>query len=335
MILLSFIVPVYNVERHLSRCLDSLLKQNIPHSNYEIITVNDGSTDDSLNILNEYTSKHENIKTYTKANGGLSSSRNYGLSKCRGKYIWMVDSDDSIKENCLNELLDFTTKQDIDFLSIPMNEIIDNKIILGNNKKKPIDVIINQYEYLEDFMIEHSACCFIVKRDIIIENNIFFIEKIIHEDYDFVIRLLEKCNRITSYQKLGGIYNYYIGRTGSITTEMSKDGYIKTLDSFYISIKLLLEKYRDKTNRYTYCVSPYIDNMKCYALSYLLKSTITYNDKKRYYEKYKAANFFKIDKTRLTSTKVYIASYIYRCPFLYKTLMLLVFSKFNKKSYTL
>ena len=101
---LSFIVPVYNVEKYLEECLDSLLDQDIEKSDYEIICVNDGSTDGSLAILREYEAKYANIRVIDKKNGGVSSVRNAGIEAAKGDYVWMVDSDDLIAHYFLAHL---------------------------------------------------------------------------------------------------------------------------------------------------------------------------------------------------------------------------------------
>lgn len=102
--ILSIIVPVYNVEKYLRDCLDSLLMQDLSENEYEIICVNDGSTDSSPAILDEYAEKHANVRVIHKQNGGVSSARNRGLVEAIGEYVWFVDSDDCIASNCLKYL---------------------------------------------------------------------------------------------------------------------------------------------------------------------------------------------------------------------------------------
>lgn len=101
---LSFIVPVYNAEVYLSECLDSLLRQDIPQEDYEIICVNDGSKDGSLAVLQDYQSRFPNIRIIDKENGGVTTARNAGLAAAQGDYIWFVDADDFLKENVLHRL---------------------------------------------------------------------------------------------------------------------------------------------------------------------------------------------------------------------------------------
>ena len=98
---ISIIIPVYNAEKYLSQCLDSLLEQGIPKEHYEIICINDGSRDASLSILKAYADKYQNIVLVDKENEGVSVTRNIGLDVARGKYIWFVDSDDWIAKDFL------------------------------------------------------------------------------------------------------------------------------------------------------------------------------------------------------------------------------------------
>lgn len=101
----SFIVPVYNVESYLERCLDSLLDQT--YDNFEIICVNDGSTDSSLKILNDYSAKYSKIHIVSQENKGLGEARNTGVKYATGNYIWFIDSDDWIEEKSLSLLTEF------------------------------------------------------------------------------------------------------------------------------------------------------------------------------------------------------------------------------------
>ena len=103
---LSFIIPVYNVEKYVAECLDSLLDQDIPQEDYEILCINDGSTDGSLAILREYEAKYANIRVIDKENGGVSSARNVGIEAAKGDYVWMADSDDLIAHHILAYLRD-------------------------------------------------------------------------------------------------------------------------------------------------------------------------------------------------------------------------------------
>ena len=113
-LMLSMVVPVYNQEKYLRECLDSLLHQDVAPETYEIICVNDGSTDSSLQILEEYAEQFSNIRIIDKTNGGVSSARNAGIDAAQGKYLWFIDSDDYIKENFLGHLFNLIRQYDPD-----------------------------------------------------------------------------------------------------------------------------------------------------------------------------------------------------------------------------
>ena len=113
---LSFIVPVFNTEAYLSQCLDSLLAQ--APGDYEIICVNDGSTDGSADILASYARSHPNLVVIHQPNSGVAAARNTGLAAARGRYIWFVDSDDLIRENALSMLARALNEKDCDLLEI-------------------------------------------------------------------------------------------------------------------------------------------------------------------------------------------------------------------------
>lgn len=104
---LSIIIPIYNVEKYIERCAESVLNQNVPPSQYEVIFVNDGTKDNSVEILKKAINFniHSNFQIRDKENGGLSSARNFGLEHATGDYVWFVDSDDWIESNCLAKIV--------------------------------------------------------------------------------------------------------------------------------------------------------------------------------------------------------------------------------------
>lgn len=96
MIKLTIIIPVYNVEKYVGRCIESCLKQDLSPKEYEILVVNDGSKDGSIDIVRRYARENENIRIIEQENAGLSAARNHGIKEARGEYLWFVDSDDDI-----------------------------------------------------------------------------------------------------------------------------------------------------------------------------------------------------------------------------------------------
>ena len=128
MIKVSVIVPVYNVEKYLEKCLDSLVNQTLKE--IEIIIVNDGSPDNSHKIIDKYTKKYKNIKAYLKENGGLSDARNYGLKKASGEYIAFLDSDDFVKEDMYQKMYEKAKSGNFDMIVCDLNYKSENSSVI-------------------------------------------------------------------------------------------------------------------------------------------------------------------------------------------------------------
>ena len=123
---LTIIIPVYNVENHLSRCLDSIFVGNNIDGEFEVIAVDDGSTDNSYGILQEYTFRYKQLKIYHQENQGSSVARNKALDVATGKYIMFVDSDDFVEKDSINTILQEAIKTDIDILFYDFNIISED-----------------------------------------------------------------------------------------------------------------------------------------------------------------------------------------------------------------
>jgi glycosyltransferase involved in cell wall biosynthesis len=217
---LSIIVPVFNVEKYLEKCLLSLLSQDIHVSEYEIIVVNDGSTDSSLSIAQALAEQHSNIKIINQENKGLGGARNTGIAKAIGQYILFVDSDDTIEVNSLGRLLEYIQMNHLDMLRfdfqsyLPDGQIIDKKknatfaIDFGQEVLSGSDFIANKLGW---------ACyvwVFLYNADFLKRTKELFQEHLYFEDLDWLPRVLSKAKRVTSIPY--HVYNY-LQRPASIT----------------------------------------------------------------------------------------------------------------------
>lgn len=139
MVAISIIIPVYNIEKYLNQCLDSILAQTF--EDYEIICVNDGSKDDSLKILQEYALKYSKIKVISQENGGSGSARNNGLSKAQGKYVQFLDGDDYFEPKMLETLYNLAEKHQADMAVCSSKKVDDEGNILElNNPNSPLNL---------------------------------------------------------------------------------------------------------------------------------------------------------------------------------------------------
>lgn len=221
---LSIIIPVYNVEAYLEECLQSILQQDVPYNDYEIIIINDGSTDNSAAILHEAGKLHSNILIIEQENAGVSAARNAGLEIAKGNYLMFVDSDDYIESNTLNNLLTFAEQYDVDLLQYECN--ISGIATDYTETDQPLSTIV--FDTKEEYI---NACFFskemwhaemwrfLFKNSLIKEKCILFDREIMMgEDQLFTLQHIFYATKIAyTSQK---IYNYRI-RQGSAMNSFS------------------------------------------------------------------------------------------------------------------
>lgn len=218
--LISIIVPVYNAEEYLVRCLDSLIEQS--YHKLEIILIDDGSADKSENICMEYANKDNRIKYYRKENGGAASARNFGIGKATGKYIGFVDSDDIIHKdmfktlygNMFNNKADLSICEVVRFTDIP-RYTNENKI-----------TIYDQVETLKILLEDKKICSYSVnklcKRELI--KDIKYPEEKLQEDVGTIYKFIIKSKRVVySNSQLYGYYTRSDSITNSLTSKFIYD----------------------------------------------------------------------------------------------------------------
>ena len=233
--LVSIIIPVYNAERTLCKCLDSILEQDF--NNYEIILVNDGSKDSSLDICNEYGSKHHNISVINQNNAGVSSARNAGLDVAKGDWITFIDSDDYIEDgffNCLD-----TYNEDLIILNSrnlsPTGDMSDSLFSKTNKQLHEKSGITHFISNNIDNTLFRGPCAKFYKKGLI--KDIRFDTKMkVGEDSHFVFRYL--CN-IKSIQYLGNKAHYVIRLSG----QESNVKYSSSIDYCIDSLRKLFQAY--------------------------------------------------------------------------------------------
>lgn len=218
----SIIVPVYNVEKYIAKCLDSLVNQTL--SDIEVIVVNDGSPDNSQTIIDDYVAKYPDIiKSYTKENGGQGSARNYGLKKATGEYIGYVDSDDYVRKDMFETLYNKATQEKLDIV------ICGNYVVYENLTKKKIE--LNNY-VLEDkhdnaFFGKLGVCNKIYKKSLV--QKLAFRSKKWYEDLDFTVKALSSAKKVDYVDE--PLY-YYLYREGSTMNNSNIQRNLEILDAF-------------------------------------------------------------------------------------------------------
>lgn len=207
----SIIIPVYNVETYLEKCLDSILKQT--YKDFEAIIVNDSSPDNSQKIIDKYVKKDKRFQGYKKANGGVSTARNYGLKKITGDYILFLDGDDYLSPNLLEQLSKRLSQERTDIVRYSLytvsekNEIIKEIPIQEVNKNR--ETIIT--EILKNELVD-VVWAYAYNTNFFQKNNFSFTEGRTHEDFGIIPIILSKATTISILNFPG---YYYVQRASS------------------------------------------------------------------------------------------------------------------------
>lgn len=220
---ISILIPVYNVERYLIECLESILQQS--RSVYEVILVNDGSTDKSGAICDYYAEKYSFIKSFHKENQGLLSARRYGISKATGNWYVFLDSDDTLKENCIEILCEYIKNYDPDCVIYGFDRVQDRKIKAFEPELQTYKLITDKSEFYE-LVFTHSAlnslCRKAVRAELLSRDYSQYFHISLAEDLLQSIEIYEKGNCFL-YIPIS-LYNYRYNET-SITNTIKIQNY--------------------------------------------------------------------------------------------------------------
>lgn len=206
---LSIIIPAYNVEQYLERCVYSCENQDISKDDYEIIIVNDGSPDNSLQIAENLALKYSNIVVISQENQGLSGARNTGMNNARGKYLWFVDSDDYIVKNCIGRVLELCTVQEADICHFSLGKYENGKLKLIHQHNET-DKLLPGREMLlhHTSIVLSSVCAKFYKKDFLQRNNLSFVEGITQQDVELNARAYALTSRCLFVSDPMYIVNY-------------------------------------------------------------------------------------------------------------------------------
>ena len=223
---LSIVIPVYKVEKYIEKCLNSIFSASCNKNDFEVIIINDGTPDNSMTIVNHYAINHENMHVISQSNQGLSRSRNVGIENAKGLYVWFVDSDDWIETEFLSKLIYFLKSSTEDVIMLKIREINEDtgeciKIADFRNENNfeecsGCDMISNWFDFGIDITPIQK---FVINRQFILNNNLYFIEGLYHEDKEYAPRMLVQTEKAAYYPEIG--YCYLRRSSGSITTDKS------------------------------------------------------------------------------------------------------------------
>lgn len=277
--LFSIIVPIYNVERYLEQCIESVLAQN--YQNYELILVDDGSPDNSLDICTQYAKQHHNIVFIRKVNGGLSDARNSGIKMARGEYLMFLDSDDYWEgTSILSDLQKIITENNPDVIFNYMSSVYPDKVLNNYlNRDKLLGSFKEDFQGLyQDGIYLGFVWTKIIKREILLKNHLFFIKGRSFEDVTWSFFLTKYISSYAIYKNC--FYMYRRKRKGSISSVVTAKNQVSLfqnlsdviteIETMKLNNQLLpgFKKYADDIYRYV---------MTCYDL-------LSDDNKKAFYE---------------------------------------------------
>lgn len=245
----SIIIPAYNVEKYLAECVNSVLRQK--YDDFEILLIDDGSNDQTACICDEF-KKNTNVHVYHKDNEGVAQTRNYGVNIANGDYVIFLDSDDYwCNDDFLKDL------NDIILQNAPELIISDSKKVYETYTKKTKEKIIplkgNDIRYL--IVNNYFRICAwdkVVRRDILINNNICFRKGVLSEEIEWCAILYKYCNNVFYYNKKVYCYRQ---RLGSITKSVNRKHILNILEGINICESLLKEMAEDKKKYFNYYVA--------------------------------------------------------------------------------
>ncbi len=276
---ISVIIPVYNTEKYLRRCFDSVIAQD--YKNLEIVIINDGSEDNSEQIINEYKNKYpELISYYKKENSGVADTRNFGIEKAKGDYIMFLDSDDYIDKALLKTLEEYVNKN-IDLIKFKLQRVNEEgktlEIVSGATFEKTTGEDGFNKLYSTDVLLD-SPCVYLIKKELFVKNSLKFTVGTEHEDFGLVPFIIVLAQTMVSVNFYG---YYYVQSDNSITrnedyTKTIKKAYdaLKHYDNAIILIEILNISKLTKQNLKIY-----------YTNAIILKAKELYNDEQKKYIK--------------------------------------------------
>lgn len=225
---ISIIVPVYNVERYIPMCLESIIQQHL--LDYEVIMVDDGSTDGSGAICDEFAERYPQFRVIHKENGGVSAARNRGIEEANGEYILFLDSDDFLVPDAIKPLLELARDNELDVLGYNYTNVPEGATEAPpiSNKLEPLE-IMNGVKYVEKYNFVTGCVVYIVRREHLVKNNIKFTVGHMLEDAGFSMRVYLLAERLAQANCVAYCYRYC---PTSITHNLSEEHQRKILNDY-------------------------------------------------------------------------------------------------------
>jgi len=227
---LSIIIAAYNVEKYIEKCVYSCVHQNILKSDYEIIVINDGSSDTTRDKVNKLTFEIKNLKVVHQENSGLGACRNTGLKHSEGQYVWFIDGDDYLEENILQDVVNEIEKNKLDSLVLDYATVDQQYDIIGAYLNKVVGVknVVSGSEFYKNNYTNSYTWLFVFNRKLFLNYEVEFKENINMQDSEILPKLLINTQRLALLNK---VCYYYIQQADSYTNSSKGQKRFKYFES--------------------------------------------------------------------------------------------------------
>ena len=245
---LSIVVPMYNAEPYVVDCLESILKSDLPVGEYEVVIVNDGSTDGSKELVENYINGREDFYYVEQENQGSSGARNTGIKCCHGEYIWFVDADDRIDSSETRKAYDkLISLWSIDVLAFQLKEVTEDGRFINLSCTQPgvpQNIVISGRDAIISGYAPSSVCALFLRREMLVEQGLFFKMGMTHQDVELTYRLMTVAEKVMFTDMVPYLY---IRRNNTISTSVNPQKKIK-----YLGDELLVyQTFKDLASHYS------------------------------------------------------------------------------------
>lgn len=235
---------MYNVAEYISKCIDSVYNQDLDEEDFELVIIDDASPDESLTIAQEITKKRSNVVIVSQENKGLGGARNTGIHYSSGAYLLFLDSDDWLLPNTLKDLVDLMSRDNLDILEFAAQGVNPQGKIIYHIKNNS-DLYLSGYAYYNNVRYMNSACNKLYKRTFLLKEELFFLEKIYIEDFEFNTRCLATAKRIKATDKL---ISQFLQSDNSITRNADASKKEKMISDIILVIKKTDYLYKNQSD---------------------------------------------------------------------------------------
>jgi glycosyltransferase involved in cell wall biosynthesis len=291
MIQLTVIIPMYNVEKYIHKCIYSVVQNNLKSDDFEIIIVDDESPDNSLSIATEIAKEFDNITIISQKNKGLGGARNTGILNAKGKYLLFLDSDDFYTPNSIETIVKIASDNELEILEFGAIVVDSNNKIINTIAISTENKIFDGIYYWQNFNSINSACNKLYLKEFLILNSILFKEKIYAEDYEFNTRALYFAKKVMATKY---VVANFLTSNNSITRNKTNNTKEKYRDDL-ITILEHIKKFESNNPTNTTFFKERISLLNIDLFILMLKNNFSFKEISKTKKELKEKNIFHLD----------------------------------------